>query len=130
MFSIKSSDYPGFQSVVPGAIGKFAGFCSEEKPSKSAVFGEFGIYLDTQEFMCLSFNSSGGSCETKTSIHGWNFLLPLEGFRNRPNQVAHSKLDYVPFGQVISGHCSETVTQLARASKSERMTYTITLESR
>ena len=117
------------RSTVPGMIGKFAGKTSEEKPTKSAGFGEFGIYLDIEHIFCISFDS-GGSSKWHTSILGWNFLLPLEGFRNRPNQVANSKLDYVPFGQVISGHCSETVTQLARASKSERMTYTITLESR
>jgi hypothetical protein len=93
--------------------------------AKTAVFGEFGIYLDTQSISCIGIPS--GSYYMNTVIKGWNFLLPLETFRTPQNEVAHSKMDYVPLGRVIS--LSDAFIQLASANKFERTNYTITLES-
>jgi hypothetical protein len=128
---MKTSDHPGFKSTVPGRIGKFAGESEEEKSTESALFGDLGIYLDSEPCQYTHYGAGGKSCKDFTIINGFHFLLPLEGFRTRPNHVAHSKLDYVPFGQV--NNLAETVTgvtQLTLASKSGRMTYSITLESR
>ena len=62
-------------------------------------------------------------------VTSWNFIIPLKDWHNPKCAVSHSVLNNELFGHNIRSTTSGNVTIMSRSSKSERATYTLTLES-
>jgi hypothetical protein len=62
-------------------------------------------------------------------VTGWNFIIPLKDWHYSKCEVAHSVLNNELFGRIIRCTTNGSVTIMSKSIKSERGTYTLTIES-
>ncbi len=83
---------------------------------------------EVDEVGVLQIKNSPGK---KPVVIGWNFIFPLEGFRNPKFELSvKTKLANTLFGRVVHHQMLGTVGRLSTIPNAERKNLTLTLEAR
>jgi hypothetical protein len=111
--------HPQFQPEVPSMIGH----CSNEDGSYDPLFNYTAE--DIHDVGVTLVQTSAGK------VIGWSFIFVLEEYEHfiKRDNLNENVLDNVLFGRVVHNNMLEAMTQLSKSKKSERIEYSMTLES-
>jgi len=112
---------PEFQPEVPSMTGH----CSNEISSYDPLFNY--VAYDIHDVGVTLVRTSAGK------VIGWSFIFVLEDYEhfNERDNLHENVVDNVLFGRVLNNnmHSLEAITELSKSKKSERMEFSMTLES-